>query len=330
MPFNRRHFLASLGATGTLAGTSLLGVRAQEAWPAKPIKLLLPYAAGGPTDVVARTLAARLGTRLGQQVVAENKLGAGGNIASEFVAKSRPDGYTALYHSSGIAVTPALYKNMGYDPATDFTPVAMPASIPAIIVAGPGLPAHITTLAQFIAYLKANPAQASYGSGGIGNITHLGIELLLKGTGTQAVHVPYKGTAPAMTDLIGGRTTFMLDALSSALPFVRDKRVRPLAVTSLQRAAVLPEVPTVAETVLPGFEATTWHGVLLPKGVPQPIVARLNAEINRIVADPEVLQQFGPQGVQLHASSPEQFDRFLQAEIKRWTSVAREAGVQPE
>lgn len=329
MQFNRRQFLASLGATGFTAGMPP-AVRAQDAWPSKPIKMLLPYAAGGPTDVVARTIAAKLSDRLGQPVVADNKVGAGGNIASEFVAKSRSDGYTALYHSSGIAVTPALYKNMAYDPANDFTPVAMPASIPAIIVAGPGLPENITTLKQLVEYLKAHPGQASFGSGGIGNITHLGIELLLKGTGTKAVHVPYKGTAPAMTDLIGGRITFMLDALSSALPFVRDKRVRALAVTSLKRAPVLPEVPTVAETVLPGFEATTWHGILLPKSAPQPIVSRMNAEINAVVAQPDMLKQFAPQGVQLHASTPAQFDAFLRSEIKRWTAVARDAGVQPE
>jgi tripartite-type tricarboxylate transporter receptor subunit TctC len=327
MPFDRRHFLAACGALGAAVS---LPARAQDAWPSKPIKLILPYAAGGPTDVVARAVAAYLSNALGQQLVVENKVGAGGNIASEFVAKSRPDGYTALYHSSGITVTPALYKNMSYDPATDFAPVAMPASIPAIFIAGPGLPDSVTTLQQLVEYLKANPNKASYGSGGIGNITHLGVELLLRGTGTQAVHVPYKGTAPAMTDLIGGRTTFMLDALSSAYPFVREKKVRALAVTSPKRAAILPEVPTVAETVLPGYDAQTWHGVFLPKGAPAAIVARLNAEINKFATDPEMIKQYSPQGVQLTTSTPAQFDAFLKKEIVRWTSAAREAGVRPE
>lgn len=326
---DRRRALAALAGFGALAASHLRAA-ASETWPSKPIKLILPYAAGGPTDVVARAFAAKLGTSLGQQFVVENKLGAGGNIASEFVAKAPPDGYTALYHSSGIAVTPALYKQMGYDPATDFAPVAIPASIPAIIVAGPALPANITTMKQFVEYLKANPERASYGSGGIGNITHLAIELLLQGTATKAVHVPYKGTSPAMVDLIGGRTTFMLDALSSALPFVRDKRVRPLAVTSINRAAVLPDVPTVAETVLPGFDASTWHGILLPVATPKPVVARLNDEINRVAADPEMHKQFGPLGVELHASTPTKSEAFLRAEIKRWTTAARKAGVQPE
>ncbi len=325
---DRRHFLATLGALGATAALPLAARAA--AWPDKPIKLVLPYAAGGPTDVVARAIAARLGTALGQQLVVENKLGAGGNIASEFVAKSPADGYTALYHSSGITMTPALYKKMNFDPANDFAPVAMPAAIPAIIIAGPALPAGITTMNQFVEYLKANPDKASYGSGGIGNITHLGIELLLQGTGTRAVHVPYKGTAPAMTDLIGGRTTFMLDALSSALSFVRDKRVRPLAVTSIKRAGVLPEVPTVAETVLPGFDASTWHGILLPRAMPPEIVARMNEEINKIAADPNMLKQFGALGVEFHASTPEKFDAFLRSEITRWTTAARNAGVQPQ
>lgn len=326
---DRRRMLAALGAFATAPLASSFA-HASEAWPSKPIKLVLPYAAGGPTDVVARAIAAKLSTALGQQLVVENKLGAGGNIASEFVAKSPADGYTALYHSSGIAVTPALYKKMGYDPANDFAPVAMPASIPAIIVAGPGLPSNINTMQQLVQYLKANPDKASYGSGGVGNITHLGIELFLQGTGTKAVHVPYKGTAPAMTDLVGGRITFMLDALSSALPFIRDKRVRPLAVTSIQRAAVLPDVPTMAETVLPGFDASTWHCVLLPVATPKAVVARLNEEINKLAADPEMVRQFAPQGVQLHTSTPAQLDAFLRAEITRWTTAARSAGVQPE
>lgn len=328
MQTNRRRVLAALGALGA---TTTVPLRARAAvWPDKPIKLILPYAAGGPTDVVARAIAAKLGTALGQQLVVENKLGAGGNIASEFVAKAPADGYTALYHSSGIAMTPALYKKMGYDPANDFAPVAMPVSIPATVVAGPALPASITTMKQFVEYLKANPEKTSYGSGGIGNISHLGIELLLQGTGTRSVHVPYKGTAPAMTDLIGGRTHFMLDALSSALPYIRDKRVRPLAVTSIKRAPVLPEVPTVAETVLPGFDASTWHAILLPKRTPREVVARLNEEINKISADPEMLKQFGPQGVVLHSSTPAEFDAFLRAEITRWTTAARNAGVQAE
>lgn len=326
---DRRRLLATLGALATTS-VAPLAARAQATWPAKPIRLVLPYAAGGPTDVVARAMVARLGDVLGQQFIVENRLGAGGNIASEFVAKAPADGYTALYHSSGIAVTPALYKKMGYDPAKDFAPVALPASIPAIIVAGPALPADITTLAQLVQYLKANPGQASYGSGGIGNITHLGVELLLQGTGTTAVHVPYKGTAPAMTDLIGGRIHFMLDALSSALPFVRDQRVRALAVTSTQRAAVLPQVPTVDETVLKGFSATTWHGVLLPAATPAPVVQRLNAAINQVVAEPALRQQFAAQGVELHASTPAQFDALLRTEITRWTTAARNAGVQPE
>jgi tripartite-type tricarboxylate transporter receptor subunit TctC len=299
-------------------------------WPSKPIRMILPYAAGGPTDVLARVIAARLSDRLGQQVVVENKVGAGGNVASEFVAKSPADGHTLLYHSSGIAVTPALYARLSFDPARDFAAVAMPASIPLVLLAGPSLPAGVDDMAKFVQYLKQNPDKASYGSGGIGNITHLAVELMLQSTGTRAVHVPYKGTAPAMTDLIGGRTTFMTDAISSALPYVRDKRVRALAVSSAQRSAALPDVPTLAETVLPGFDASTWHGVFVPAATPAAVVGRLNQAINAIVAEPEVRRQFEPQGVQLHASEPRQFQALLGREIERWTTAARKAGVKPE
>jgi len=299
-------------------------------WPSKPLRLILPYAAGGPTDVMARVIGARLNAALGQPVVIENKLGVGGNLGSEFVAKAPADGYTALYHSSGIAVTPALYKKMGYDPATDFAPVAMPASIPLMLVAGPALPAEVTNARQLVQYLKANSGTCSYGSGGIGNITHLAVELMLQQSGTRAVHVPYKGTAPAVTDVIGGRIHFALDAMSTALPFVRDKRVRAIAITGKQRAGVLPEVSTVAESVLPGFDASTWHCVLLPAATPRPIVARLNKEINAIVSDPEMVRQYAAQGVELQTSAPAEFEAFLRSEIKRWTTAARNAGVQPE
>ncbi|AWP74096.1 Bug family tripartite tricarboxylate transporter substrate binding protein [Bordetella bronchiseptica] len=328
MNSNRRRMLTAMaGMAGMTAFPFAHG--SAGAWPERPIRLILPYAASGPTDVVARRIAARLAERLGQQFIVENKPGAGGNIASEFVAKSAADGYTALYHSSGIAIAPALYSKMGYDPARDLAAVAMPASIPAIIIAGPALPASVATPAQFVQYLRDNPGKLSYGSGGVGNITHLAVELMLQETGTQATHVPYKGTAPAMVDLIGGRVHFMLDALSTALPAIREGRARAIAVTSQQRAAVLPDVPTLAETVIPKFAATTWHGVFVPASTPAAVVARLNAQINLVAQEPELARQFAEQAVELHASTPAAFAAFLGEEIARWGTAAREAGVTP-
>lgn len=299
-----------------------------KSWPQKPVKLILPYAAGGPTDAAAREISTRLSQQLGQPLIVENKAGAGGNIASEFVARASADGYTALYHSSGITIAPALYKHLSYDPAKDLAGVAMPATIPLVVLVGPAVPDSIKTIDQFVQYLKAHPSQTSYGSGGIGNITHLGIELLLQGTGTKALHVPYKGTAPAMVDLMGGQTHFMMDALSSALPVIRDKRVRPLAVTSLKRAAVLPDVPTIAETVIPDFQATTWHGIFFPAKTSGEIVSRLNGEVNKIVTDPGMQQKFSAQGIELHVSSPDEFSAFVRSEIARWKAVAQRSGVE--
>jgi tripartite-type tricarboxylate transporter receptor subunit TctC len=192
----------------------------------------------------------------------------------------------------------------------------------------PAVPA--ANIEQFVQYLKGNPGKLSYGTGGVGNITQLGVALFLQAKGLQAIHVPYKGTAPAMTDLIGGQTQFMLDALSSGLPYIRDQRVRALAVTSQARVRLLPGVPTLAESVMPGFVAPTWHGMLVPAGTPQAIVQRLNAAANAAVGDAEIRNQFAPQGVELQASTPEQFAAYLRAEIARWASAVHAAGVEPE
>ncbi|AQV98590.1 LacI family transcriptional regulator [Cupriavidus necator] len=326
MEIKRRRVLAALSAMAGWPLARAAGVPA--GWPQKPIRLVLPYAAGGPTDAVARALAAKMSQQLGQPVVVDNRTGASGNIACEYVARSAPDGYTVLYHSSGLAISPALYRRLSYDPLKDFAPVAMTATIPAVLMVNPSLPA--TNIEQFVQYLKAHPGQLSYGTGGVGNITHLGVALFLQAKGLQAIHVPYKGTAPAMTDLIGGQTQFMLDAVSSALPYIRDKRVRALAVTSRNRVSVLAGVPALGESVMPGFAAPTWHGMLVPAGTPAAIVQRLNAAANKAVGDPEIGQQFAPQGVALQTSTPEQFAAYLRGETERWASAARAAGVEPE
>jgi len=328
MDRQRRRVLAAIPALGALA--SPLGTLASQAagWPGKPIRMVLPYAAGGPTDVVARALAAKMSQQLGQQIVVENRTGASGNIACEFVARAPADGYTALYHSSGFAISPALYKTLGYDPIKDFAPVGLAATIPAVLMANSQLP--VKTVREFIAYLRARPNQLSYGTGGVGNITHLAVALFLQSNQLEATHVPYKGTAPAMTDLIGGRTQFMLDAVSSALPYIKDGRVRALALTSKETMPALPGVPTLDGSVMPGFVAPTWHGVLLPAGTPRDVVARWHAALAAATSDPGLDSQFAAQGVALHSSTPEQFSAYLKTEIQRWLQAARAAGVQPE
>ncbi|GAB1579073.1 tripartite tricarboxylate transporter substrate binding protein [Bordetella petrii] len=313
---------------GALAALPVLRVRAAQPWPARPIRLVLPYAAGGPTDILARALAARLSASLGQPLVVENKTGASGNIACEAVARAEPDGYTLLYHSSGLAISPALHRTLSYDPIRDFTPVARTAVIPLVMMATPALPA--ANIAAFVAYLRQHPGKLSYGTGGVGNITHLSVALFLHATQTRAVSVPYKGTAPAMMAMLGGQVQFMADAVSSALPYIRDGRARALVTTGAKRAAVLPNVPTLAETIMPGFEASTWHGVLAPAGTPQTVVQRLNATLRAAVAEPGIVRQFTQQGVELQASTPEQFGAYLRAEVERWRNAVDLAGIQPE
>lgn len=313
---------------GALAALPVLRVRAAQPWPARPIRLVLPYAAGGPTDILARALAARLSASLGQPLVVENKTGASGNIACEAVARAEPDGYTLLYHSSGLAISPALHRTLSYDPIRDFTPVARTAVIPLVMMATPALPA--ANIAAFVAYLRQHPGKLSYGTGGVGNITHLSVALFLHATQTRAVSVPYKGTAPAMMAMLGGQVQFMADAVSSALPYIRDGRARALVTTGAKRAVVLPNVPTLAETIMPGFEASTWHGVLAPAGTPQTVVQRLNAALRAAVAEPGIVRQFTQQGVELQASTPEQFGAYLRAEVERWRNAVDLAGIQPE
>jgi tripartite-type tricarboxylate transporter receptor subunit TctC len=325
MEMNRRSAIGAIGAVGLAC---LSEAHAQGDWPARPLKLVMPHAPGGPTDVVGRAFAVHISRTLGQQMYVESKLGAAGNIGTEYVARAAPDGYTALYQTSGITIVPALYKKLNFDPLRSFVPVAMPASINTVIVVNNDVP--VKSFAEFVQYLKANPGKLSFGSGGNGNITHLGIEVLLQMLGANAVHIPYKGTAPAMADLLGGNVQFMLDALSSSYPFIKDGKVRAIAVGGAQRSALLPDVPTVAESGFEGYAMSTWQCVLLPAGAPDAIVQRLNAAVNKAAADPELQKQFGSIGVQMHQSTPAQFGAYMREEVARWAQVARSVGIQPE
>jgi tripartite-type tricarboxylate transporter receptor subunit TctC len=307
---------------------SFSSVPAQVAYPDKPVRLVLPFPPGGPTDLVARVLAQKMGEQMGQPVLVENKPGANGNIAADMVAKAPADGYTVLYNTSSIALSATLYKKLNYDVRTDFAPIALTAVIPLVLAVHPSLP--VSNVQEFLNYVKANPGKLTYGSAGNGNITHLGAYLLLHSRGLQATHAPYKGSAPALTDLVGGQTQFMTDTINSALPFIRDNRLRALAVTSLKRTTVLPEAPTLNETVMPKFEVGAWQGMLVPAKTPAEIVKRLNAEVMKALNSPDVKTKLAVQGAEPLGSTPEEYGQYIQSEITRWGQVVKLTGASLE
>jgi tripartite-type tricarboxylate transporter receptor subunit TctC len=323
MTFYRRVMVS--GVLLALSGLTITNsVQAQTAYPDKPLRLVLPFPPGGPTDLVARVLAQKVGEQMGQPVLVENKPGANGNIAADMVAKAPADGYTVLYNTSSIALSATLYKKLSYDVRTDFAPIALTAVIPLVLAVHPSLP--VNNVQEFLNYVKANPGKLTYGSAGNGNITHLGAYLLLHSRGLQATHAPYKGSAPALTDLVGGQTQFMTDTINSALPFIRDNRLRALAVTSLKRTTVLPEAPTLNETVMPKFEVGAWQGMLVPAKTPSDIVKRLNAEVMKALNSPEVKSKLAVQGAEPLGSTPEEYGQYIQSEIARWGQVVKLTG----
>ena len=312
---------AALALTGLLTAPVAL---AQAAYPDKPIKLVLPFPPGGPTDLVARVLAQKMGEQMGQPVLVENKPGANGNIAADMVAKAPADGYTVLYNTSSIALSATLYKKLNYDVRTDFAPVALTAVIPLVLAVHPSLP--VTNVQEFLNYVKANPGKLTYGAAGNGNITHLGAYLLLHSRGLQATHAPYKGSAPALTDLVGGQTQFMTDTINSALPFIKEKRLKALAVTSLKRTSVLPDVPTLNETIMPGFEVGAWQGLLVPAKTSPEIIRRLNAEVLKALASADVRAKLAVQGAEPLGSTPAEYGNYIKSELDRWSRVVKQTG----
>jgi tripartite-type tricarboxylate transporter receptor subunit TctC len=290
--------------------------------------MVLPFPPGGPTDLVARVLAQKMSDQMGQQVVIDNKPGANGNIAAELVAKAPADGYTLLYNTSSIALSATLYKKLNYDVKTDFAPIALTAVIPLVLMVHPSVP--VNNLQEFVQHVKANPGKVSYGSAGNGNITHLGAYLLLQQKGLQANHIPYKGSIPALTDLVGGQTQFMTDTVNSALPFIKDNKLRAIAVTSLKRTQVLPQIPTLHELGMPQFEVGAWQGILAPAKTPADVVARLNAELNKALSAPDVKAKLAVQGADPLGSSPAEYGLYIRSEIDRFANVIRQSGVTLE
>ena len=330
MPFPIQRRRALLGATAF----SLLGLAAShaaaQAYPSKPLRLIVPFPPGGPTDIVARPLAQLLGEALKQQVVVDNRGGAGGSIAADLVAKSPPDGYTLLMGTVGTsAINASLYKNLTYDPIEGFTPLAAVASGPIAVVVGPGL--AVRSLAELVAQAKARPGAISYGSAGNGTPGHLAGALFASAAGIELTHVPYKGSAAAVTDLLGGQIPLMFDPLQSVLPHIVNGKLRALAVTSRSRAALLPDVPTVAEAAgLPGFETIAWWAVFGPAKMPVDVAGRLTAEIGRIVRSPEYKRRLGNLGVQPFTDRTTPLAAFQKSEAAKWGKAVRDANITLE
>lgn len=320
-----RFLKSALVAVGLAASALCAQAAGPEGYPTKPVTIVVPFAPGGGSDNVARLLASRLAERTKVSFIIENKAGAGTNIGNEAVSRAQPDGYTLLFGQVTLAINPFVYKGLRYQVQRDFVPVAHFASSPTVLVVGQSGP--FKTLGELVQQAKANPGRINYGSGGPGTSVHLAGELFETLTQTELVHVPYKGSAPAMTDLIGGQIQAIFDTAPSALPHIAGGRVRPLAVTGSKRLAELPNVPTFAEAGVPGFDAPAWYGLLAPAKTPPTVVKFLNTEIQAVLKESITQQRLSQLGAVPAAGSPEDFGRFIQQESERWQAVVRKAQV---
>ena len=299
-----------------------------QSYPVKPIRLVLPYPPGGGTDVIARPLAQKLTEQLGQQVIVDNRGGAGGNIGMEFVAKSPADGYTLLFAlTAQYAVNPSLYPKLPYDPVRDYAPISLLANAPYLLVVHPALPAK--SVAELVALVKARPGQLSYSSSGNGSGAHLAGEMLRSLAHVEIVHVPYKGAGPAMPDLIAGQVQLSFITYTAAGPHIKTGRLRALGVTTAKRSSTLPDLPAIAETV-PGYDSAVWYGFAAPAGTPPEIVAKLNTEVLRALAAPDFRNRITLEAVAPIGTSPEEFGSFIKSEIARWAKVVKESGAKVE
>lgn len=325
-----KHFLpVATAAICALIGTSAYA----QAYPNKPIKLVVPFAAAGTTDILARAVGAELTKAFGQQVIIDNRPGAGGNIGTELVAKSAPDGYTLLMGTVGThGINQALYPKLPYDPIKDFAPVTLVASVPNVLVLNTAFAEKnkITDVKSFIAYAKAHPGKLNMASSGNGTSIHLAGELFKSQTKTFMVHIPYRGSSPAITDLIAGQADLMFDNLPASMPFIKTGKLRALAVTSSKPSPALPDVPTIAKTggELANYEASSWFGILAPAGTPKDIVDKLQQEIAKALASPAVKEKLVAQGAEPVGNTPEQFAAHIQGETKKWAKVVKDSGAK--
>ena len=318
-----RRFFALLLAALLAGVTSLAGA---QSYPARSIRFVVPFAPGGGNDILGRVVAQKLHEGFGVPVVVDNRGGAGGTIGTDIVSKSPPDGYTMLINNVSLAVNVTLYSKLPYDTLRDLEPVSLAGRQPNILVVHPSLP--VKSVKELLALAKARPGALAFASGGIGSSSHLSAELLKYMTKIDLVHVPYKGMGPALVDLVSGQTQLAMATMASALPHVRSKRIRALAVSTGKRVAVVPDVPTMMEAGVKDFDYSTWYGVLVPAGTPQAVITRLNAELVKVLAMPDVKERFGAQGVEPAATTPQEFKSFLQGEVRRWAPVIKAAGMK--
>jgi tripartite-type tricarboxylate transporter receptor subunit TctC len=309
-----------------LNGMEAVGASAVDDYPSRPLRAIVPNAPGGGSDISGRIVASALGEALGQQVVVDNRPGAGGTMGVSTAARAQPDGYSLLMGNiSTHGINVAVFKSLPYDPVKDFAPVSMLGTTPNVLVVHPSVPAK--TFKEFIAYAKAHPGTIRYGSSGTGGSPHLAMELLKSLTGTDMLHVPYKGSGPVTIDLMSGQIHATSASVSSQLPYIKSGKLRPLAVTSAKRSSQLPDVPTVVESGVSGYEVTIWYGLFVPAGVPQRIIGRLHAELVKVLATPTLQQRMANAGIDASSSTPAELDAFVKAEIAKWTQVVRIAGI---
>ena len=316
-----------LGVPLLAGGLEVAGAAALDGYPSRPLRAIVPNAPGGGSDISGRIVASALGDALGQQVVVDNRPGAGGTIGVSTAARAQPDGYTVLMGNiSTHGINVAVFKNLPYDPVKDFAPVSMLGTTPNVLIVHPSVPAK--TFKEFIAYAKAHPGTLRYGSSGTGGSPHLAMELLKSLTGTDMLHVPYKGSGPVTIDLMSGQIHATSASVSSQLPYIKAGKLRPLAVTSARRSPQLPDVPTVIESGVPGYEVTIWYGLFVPAGVPQRIVTRLNTELVKVLDTAILRERMANAGIDASSSTPAELGAYVKAEIAKWTKVAKETGVQ--
>ncbi len=319
-----RHAIGTAAAFALAAACTLAGA---QTYPAKPIRMIVGTSPGGPIDFSARLAAQKLTDALGQPVVVDNRTGASGTIGTEYVAKAAPDGYTLLMGSAAtLCIVPALFPKVPYNTLKDFAPVSTVAAVSYVVVVHPSVP--VKSIKEFIALAKQKPGELRFGSAGAGSVTHLAVELFRSMAGIEMLHVPYKGAGPAMIDLLGGQLDFMFDSLLTSPPLVKAGRLRALAQTGLQRSPVLPDVPTVNETVLPGYQVSTWFGLVAPAGTPRAIVAKLSAALAKGINNPETREKLLAQGMEPVGNTPEQFTQLIRDELPKWARVVKISGAK--
>ena len=308
-----------------LAGASAFGA---DTYPSKPVRFIIPYAPGGTTDIIARLLGQKLGEELGQQVIVDIRSGAGSMIGTELAAKSPPDGYTLLLNNIGLAFNETLYPKRNYDAVRDLAPISLVGVTPNAFVVHPSMPAK--TMKDFLAFAKARPGQLSYASGGIGSSSHLSMELLQSLSGLKFNHVPYKGAGPALIDVAAGNVPFQLNSMPAVMNHVHSGRLRALAVSSAKRSQAVPDLPTIAESGVPGYDYVTWYGVLVPANTPAPIVTRLNGAMQKALGNKDVREKLGQQGVEVESSTPEAFGKIVRTDVEKWRKIIATARIKAE